>query len=380
MLPQLTRKLRLALVLATAGVYVGVQVDVAAAKGKKSKDKESDDSDDGDDTEEDDSSSKDEGEGEGEEGEDKDQPPVTAGGLFTLKTYPTRENLRPLTMTQNILQVKASLGTDISNKGAFGSLGFGLEGIYGLKDNFTLRGGFNAAYLGAGSTLNDGSDGGCDPRGGGICPGSAARLDPKQFNLYAGFEAALLYDLFDIRLQMRLNRRANAVIDAFCSPANTIDPTKPRPVDPTMDCINQSLMPTLINIPNGNYLAGPLEFAIDIGFPFRYAIKPEIAITALDTFMAINLTGRKPDFLPSIGVAINPIAPLSIVLYAQLLVLSFDFTNSFIIPATLRVQVSPTSKLDVGLEFTFLNLKPPADQQFFDNRFISLFATARFGR
>src|SRR6476469_9780781 len=57
----------------------------------------------------------DEGEGEGEEEEvDKDQPPVTAGGLYTLATYPLRENARPLTLTKDIVQLRVGIGTDIS--------------------------------------------------------------------------------------------------------------------------------------------------------------------------------------------------------------------------------------------------------------------------
>ena len=376
MLPQVTRKLRLALVLATAVVYIGTHIDVAAAKGKKHKDtEESDDSDD----EEDDEGDK--GDEESEEGQEeaKDQPPVTAGGLFTLKTYPTRETLRPLTMTQGIAQVRASLGTDISNKGAFGSIGFGLEGLYGWRDNFTFRAGFNAAYLGSGTTFVDGMPGSCSPTLDNLCLGSSADAPLKQYNLWFGFEGSLLYDLFDVRVQMRLNRRAHSIYENFCSPPNPGD--QDMPTDPSQ-CVNQ--MAQVLQNPNGSYLAGPTEFAIDIGFPFRYAFKPEIAIVALDTFIAVNLYSgynftRKPDFLPSVGIAINPIPALSVVLYAQLLVLNFDFTQQFLIPATLRVQVSPTPKLDVGLEFTLLNLKPPVGSPI-DQRFINLFAQFRFGR
>src|ERR1051325_10525231 len=83
--------------------------------------------DDDDDEEEDDGGGGDkgggDGEGEEEEGEeeevDADQPPVTAGGLFTLKSYPVREISRPLTMTVGIAQARVALGTDLSAKGAF---------------------------------------------------------------------------------------------------------------------------------------------------------------------------------------------------------------------------------------------------------------------
>src|SRR5215813_6712695 len=57
----------------------------------------------------------DEGE-EGEEGaaEDKDQPEVTAGGLFTIDNYPETEAKRPLTMTQGIFEGRAGINFDLS--------------------------------------------------------------------------------------------------------------------------------------------------------------------------------------------------------------------------------------------------------------------------
>ena len=69
----------------------------------------------------------DDGDGEEEDEDAKDQPPVTSGGLFTMRTYPVRETLRPLTMTQKIGQLRLGLGTDISAKGAFESFGVNLE-------------------------------------------------------------------------------------------------------------------------------------------------------------------------------------------------------------------------------------------------------------
>src|SRR5687768_17352476 len=56
---------------------------------------------------------------EPEEDDDKGQPALTAGGLYTMKTYPISEIVRPLTMTQGITQLRLTLGTDLSAKGAF---------------------------------------------------------------------------------------------------------------------------------------------------------------------------------------------------------------------------------------------------------------------
>lgn len=318
----------------------------------------------------------DEGEGEGDEEEDedaKDQPSVTAGGLFTLKSYPIREIERPLTMTQNIGQLRVSTGTDLSAKGAFESFGLSAEGIYGYRDNFSIIGGITNAY------------------------------NFKQYGFYAGFEAALLYDVLDIRLAANFHRFA---IPRYCGN----DPEAPT------TCTADTAA-----LPSGNYDAGGAQFSIDLGFPFRYAIKPEIAIIALQTLMSIDFNGAvrgdpdarmaglpaycsgigtdaagmpagadpanciengaKPDLNPSIGVATNPIPPLSVVVFAQLRIPDFDTSaGNFRVPVTGRVEFSPNQKFDVGLEFTLLNVKPPEGQSPIDNRFLALFVQSRFGK
>jgi hypothetical protein len=69
-----------------------------------------------------------------------------------------------------------------------------------------------------------------------------------------------------------------------------------------------------------------------------------------------------------------------VVMFATLQVVDFDFTNKLTVPATARVQFSPNQKLDLGLEFTFLNMKPPEGAKFYDNRFLTLFLASRFGK
>ena len=308
----------------------------------------------------------DEGEDEDEEEEeDADQPPVTAGGLFTMKTYPVREISRPLTMTQHIGQVRIGVGTDLSAKGAFETFGLSAEGIYGLKDNFSLIGGATNAY------------------------------NFKQFGFYFGFEGSLAYDVADIRLAANVHRFA---IPRFCG----TDPDAPTTCAAGTDDL----------LPSGNYDAGGTQFSIDIGFPFRYAIKPEIAIVALQTLMSIDFNGSergdptkrmmgapaycsspgsdtmnciengaKPDLVPSVGVATNPIPPLSVVVFGQLRIPDFDTSaGNFQVPVTGRVEFSPNQKLDIGLEFTLLNVKPPEGQSPIDNRFLALFIQSRLGK
>ena len=363
-----SRGLRLALILLTSLGYVAAH-DIwtnhraFAGNDDDEEEEEDDGGDDGGDGDEGDGG--DEGEGDEEEDEDaKDQPPITAGGLFTLKTYPVREISRPLSMTQRIAQIRASAGTDLSAKGAFESGGLSVEGIYGVKDNFAVIGGVTDAY------------------------------NFKQFGVYFGFEGALGYDLVNFRLAANLHRFA---IPRFCG----ADPDAPTTCGPD-DAL----------LPSGNYDAGGTQFSVDIGFPFRYAIKPEIAIVALQTLMSIDFNGStrgnpdmrmdgtpaycsspgadtgnciengaKPDLNPSLGIATNPIAPLSVVIFAQLRIPDFDTSaGNFQVPVTGRVQFSPNQKFDIGLEFTLLNVKPPEGQSPIDNRFLALFFQTRVGR
>jgi hypothetical protein len=265
----------------------------------------------------------------GDEPDDpKDQPPVTAGGLFTLKSYPVRELFRPLTMTQKITQMRLDLGTDVSDKTAFEFFGVSVSARHGLQDNFTLLGGFASDY------------------------------NFKGFAFTFGFEGGIAYDMFDIRLAANLNRTAQPVF---------------------MDFGDAGLLPIDFKAANS------VQFSVDLGFPFRYVARPEIAIVALETLIQFDFNavrqgnggisclgqgqpgfdpnncdqdGIKPDLAPSIGITSNPIAQLNLTLFAQLQIRDFDTSNQFTVPATARVTFSPNQKLDIGLEFKFLDLKP----------------------
>jgi hypothetical protein len=369
MLTPFSRGLRLALVLTLSAGYVvwHAHGHPAYAKGGGDDDEESDEDDDA-------KAGKGGDEVEDETGEDdKDQPLVTAGGLFTMATYPVRELFRPLTITENIAQLRLGLGTDISDKGAFESFGLSLEAQYGVADNFMVIGGLTDAY------------------------------NFRQFGLYGGFEGSLVYDLLDIRLAANIHRTAIADYQIFCNP-----PATPNEMPAGGACMNA--MASQDNLPSGKHTAGGTKFSIDLGFPFRYAIRPEIAVIALQTLMSIDFNsvdrdyvqvlpvsnpepgqpttmtvvkanGAKPDLNPSIGIATNPIPELSIVAFAQLRIPDFDTkAGAFQVPVTARVEASPNQKFDIGLEFTLLNVKPPEGQSPIDNRFISLFFQSRFGK
>jgi hypothetical protein len=308
---------RLLAILLFAGSITAViawPVQVAQAQGDD-EDEDEDEDDEGDDD--------DGGEEEEEEEDEKDQPPITAGGLYTLKTYPIRELERPLTITEKILQAKLGLGIDIAADSAFEGYGLNVDAKYGFRDHVMGIAGFDNAYNFA------------------------------AISAYAGIEAALAYDLIDFRATAKIYRVA-----------------APNPGD------------------EKGYDSGKFKFSVDVGFPFRYKATKEIAIIALDTFMTFDFNeipgnGVKPDLNPSLGIATNPIAPVSIVLFATLQVVDFNTeADAFVIPATARVQFSPSRKLDLGLEFSFLNLKPPevTGKKFYDDRFVLLYGQFRIGR
>lgn len=331
------------------------------------------------------------GGGDEEERDDKDQPPVTSGGLFTLANYPIRETSRPLSMTKGVTQLRLGLGTDLSAKGAFETWGLNLEGVYGYSDNFSLIGGVTNAY------------------------------NFKHFSVYFGFEGALVYDLVDIRVAANVHRNAIPEYKNFCTPAAAGDPQDTLIFDAKLGYFRSTLLDPavcrapdaqLVNLPDGKYTAGGTQFSIDIGLPFRYSIRPEVAVVALQTLMSIDFNsvdndhvistlisgidpislqevmttintparnGAKPDLKPSLGITTNPIPQINVLVFAQLRIPDFDTqAGAFQIPVTGRLEVSPNQKLDVGAEFTLLNIVPPSGQSPIDNRFLSLFMQARF--
>jgi hypothetical protein len=382
---------RTVLVMALGIAYVGWHTHAAFAKGDDSGDGDDDDSGDGG-ADAGDKGDKG-GDDDDDQGEGSGQPPVTAGGLYTMKTYPLSEIERPLTITQGITELRLGIGTDISAKGAFGSAGVSLEGKYGVYDNFMLIGGFTDAY------------------------------NFKQYNAYFGFEGSIVYDLLDFRMDLNIHRNAYANLQNYCSPLITGDPhgqlfdnMTPGLTDPTDKSITsqtcQSGMAQLVTLPDGTYGRGGTKVSIDIGFPLRYAFKPEIAVVLGQSILSIdfngvdhdhfitdpqtvtdpisNITtttyrrlavpnGAKPDLNLSLGLALNPIPQLSVVAYAALKIADFDTSaDNFQIPVTLRIEGALSHQLDIGLEFSLLNVKPPDGQSPIDARYISAFMQARY--
>jgi hypothetical protein len=200
--------------------------------------------------------------------------------------------------------------------------------------------------------------------------------------VYGGFEGALVYDVLDIRLGARVGRTAQiADVDMH-------------------------------GVPTSFQAGAGVQASLELGFPFRYAATPQIAIVALDTLLKIDFNevdrgdatmalspcttkiganscvenGAKPDLVPSLGVATNPIPQLSVVIYAQLQIRDFDTSHQMSLPAAARVQFSPNQRFDIGAELKFLDLTPaqPTDSSSkpapspLDQRFVNLYVQARY--
>jgi hypothetical protein len=264
---------------------------------------------------------------EEDEEEDEGQPPVTAGGMFTKETYPVAELQRPLTITKGMAEVRAGIDVDVSAAGAFEKFGLGFNGRYGIEDNVEIQ--------------------------------ADLRTDLNKFSSFragAALEASIVYDLVDFRLGVVVPVSKVTIVD---------DPMTPA-----------------VEMGTENKTA----FDFELGFPFRYAVKPEGGIVALDTFMTINTEG-KPDLTPSIGIIVQPVPALAVKLHGKVIVIDFNTdADNFQIPVSANIQFSPKNLVDIGGEFTFPNLKPPETQdlnadgepdKFYEQRMLLLYIQLR---
>jgi hypothetical protein len=318
MLRDLSTSLRLSLALvlgSAAALYPVLDSGTGfGGSGTAWADDDDEEEDEGDD-DDDDKGDEESDEEEDEEEEDPDQPVLTAGGLYVLETYPQGEIQRPLTLSQGIQEMRAGIGFDISNKTAFETFGLSFDYRMGYQDNVELQAGFKG--------INN----------------------FKDLSGYAAFEGSIVYDLVDFRTGISFSSVEASVTTG----------------DPPMTTTERQT-----------------NFGIPIGFPFRYAPKEQVAVTALETAFEIQFDG-KPDATPSIGIVVQPAPIVAILVKAAVRVADFDFsdTSKLTIPATIAIQLSPTNKIDAGMDFTFNNLKPPEPTKFYDSRFLLFFGQIR---
>lgn len=304
---------RILLVLLAAHALVAAPALTASAVAIA----DDDDDDWEDDEEEEDEEEEDEDEEDEDEEDEEDgsQPPVTAGGMFTKKTYPIAELERPLTITKGILEVRGGIDIDVSAETAFETWRFKLDGRYGLQDHVELQAAF--------ATLLTGDAG----------LGTAGTL------FSAGIEGGIVYDLVHFRALVELPL-LTVVDDAAAGTTKT-----------------------------------EAKFDLAFGFPFRYKPKPKVAIIALDKLMTIHTDDRKPDLTVGVGIVYQLLPNLAALLRGEVFVPEFN-TDNVQIPATAAIQFTPSNKLDIGGEFTLGDVKNDDDP--FANRSLLLFAQARF--
>ena len=279
-------------------------------------DDDDDDDDDGDDDDDDDDDD-DGGDDDDDDDDDDDgyeQPPFTAGGLYTKRSWPIAELERNLTLLGGMAEFRTSMGTNIENENAFETFLLEFRGLYGIKDWSQIE---LAAFVGLGEFVQN------------------------DFAFEVAYEHALAFNLANFRLGV------DGIVPA----------------------------------------EGDFVFETFFGFPFRYKPKPQVAIIALERLMTIQLTGTKPDFTPGLGVVFQAVPQLALLLRADFIVTDFNFDNSVQIPATAAAQFSPNNKVDLGLQFRFLDLNnevlaDPMDPESgeskpFDRRDLLLFAQLR---
>jgi len=117
-------------------------------------------------------------------------------------------------------------------------------------------------------------------------------------------------------------------------------------------------------------------FEFELGFPLRYAFKPEFGMVALEQLLTFG--DGKPDLTPAVAVVAQPAPSISILLRAKMIIPDLDIdAEGFVVPGTLAAQAAAGARMDVGLEFTFTNMKPPEGVKFYDQRELLLYVKAR---
>ncbi len=311
MLPRLSLYLRLALMATVVSAVIAPPMFTATAIADDDDDDDDDDGDDDDDDDDDDDGDDD----------DEPQPKVTAGGMFTKKTYPMTELERTLTLIKGMAEVRAGIDIDVGADTAFEIWYLKAEARYGLQDNVELQAGFD--FLLAGDRVTGTNVGA----------------------FYVGVEGGLIFDLVDARLLLALPLTAGE------DPAQT---------DVGFDII-----------------AG-------VPFRYKPKPKIAIIALDKILTIPTTGGGNKPDLTVGVGLVYQATPQVAALLRGEITILDFD-TDQIVIPATAAVQFSPNNKFDIGAEFTFKNFRSITGGEEnedgpgpFDQRSLLLFGQARF--
>jgi len=320
---------RLVLVLLLTPALVAAPALVADTVAL-AQDDEEDDEEEEDDEDEDEGEEEEEDDFEDEEEEEEEdgepQPPVTAGGMFTKKTYPVAELERPLTVIGGMVEVRGGIDIDVSDQTAFELFRLKLDGRYGIADHVELQAVIDFLIGGDRALL--------------LAPPPDAEGKPtgvtSNVGLFGfGLEGALYYDVVHFRSIAALT------------------------ILPKGDTAEET----------------DVGFDLILGVPFRYRIKPQIAIVALDEIMTIHFAGGKPDLTVGLGGVFQVIPQVALTARAELFVPAFN-TELLTVPLTAAAQFSPNNQFDIGLEFT-LNTDVRNEETRFDKRSALLFVQTR---
>jgi hypothetical protein len=246
-----------------------------------------------------------------EDTQDKDQPPVTAGGLYTIETFPRSEHARTLTLPQGILEFIGEIGFDLSEGRAFKTFNPVIGARYGLSDTFQVEAGADLSF----SSFES-------PGLGKFGVGNSSIAPADTIALWAAAEIALSYDLVDARVALFV------------------------PVDP--------------------------DFLLDIavGLPFKFRLNEKIAIMGLEEILIIHTADGAdvdgdvdtPDLQISAAGLLQVIEPLAVIVRATLFVGAFKFSDQRRLPVDLDVQYSVSNQFDIGIGVSLTNLAPPENQ------------------
>ena len=253
------------------------------------------------------------GEEEPEEIEDKPdpkQPPVTAGGLYNISTFPLSEHARTLTLPVGIIEFIGEIGFDLSEGRAFKTFNPVIGARYGFTDTLQLEAGADLTFSSVETTL---------PSKFGVGNSNIAPVDTIAF--WAAAEIALMYDLVDARIAVFL------------------------PVDPDF------------------------SFNVAAGLPFKFRLTDKIAVMGLEEILIVHTKDSdgvdgvdSPDLQVSVAGLLQVIDPLAVMVRATLFVQEFKFSDKRKLPVDLDIQYSVSNAFDIGIGVSLTNLAPPEGQ------------------
>jgi hypothetical protein len=265
---------------------------------------------------------------EAEDTSDPNQPRATAGGVYSLATYPLSEVERTLLLPEGVIQIRGDIDIDMTEDRTFETWTLRLFGRYGLKDTMELQAGLSTLQL--------------------IVPDE---VEDNAVAVFAAVEFALVYDVLDLRAAIEL------------------------PISPEFE------FDLVVGLPL-KYRLGP-KFAI-------VALERIITIHTVGRADPTledpdNKSTPKPDLTIGVGFVAQLMEQLALILRATIVLPEFETDEARRqLPVELDLQYSLSNILDLGLGLRLENaIKKDATEDKvvpFRERALFVFARFRFGR